>query len=155
MVVSAAAAHGVALEGAEARRGLPGIDDPRLAPLGELVDEAPRLRRDAAHPLGEVQRYPLAAEDPLGPPHDLGHLGGARDELAVLGPVVYLDLGVHLSIDLADDLEAGEDERAPGADHGFATNPGRNAGLGGHVSAAEVFLEGHLHDPLDHPLRWG
>ena len=63
VVVRAAAAHRVALERAQAGRGLARVGDARAAPWRQRVDVRARERGDAAHALHEVQRRALAREE--------------------------------------------------------------------------------------------
>ena len=62
VVHAAAVAHGLAVEGAQARRGLARVENPAAGAL-DRVDEAARRGRDAAHALQEVQRHALGRQD--------------------------------------------------------------------------------------------
>ncbi len=74
MVVAAAVPHGLALEHAQAGRGLAGVDDAG-ARAGDRRDVARGEGRDAAHPLGEVECDALGAQHGVGRPVDAGQHG--------------------------------------------------------------------------------
>ena len=92
MIVSAAAAHGVALERSQARRGLARIGDSRARSGGQRGHVTPGLRGDAAHALGEIQRRPLRHQ------HRSGRTFDYPDRIARLGQRAVGQFRFHLRL---------------------------------------------------------
>ena len=84
VVAAAAVAHGLALEAAQPRRRLAGVDDAR-AGAGDRGDVAGGERGDARHPLHEVEADALGAQDAAGRPLHAGEHGAGRERVAVGG----------------------------------------------------------------------
>src|SRR5882724_6316778 len=140
VVEAAPGAHCGLLQRPQARRGLAGVEQPGPGP-GECLDVPAGERRDAAQPLQEVQRRPLAGED------SAQRAANAQHALARTGflPLTLESFQLGGGRERAEDARGGgharDDQGLLGHDESRAARAGGNASLGGTVAGAHVLLE--------------
>ena len=152
MVVRAADAHGVSLECAEARRGLPRVGDARATARRKRFDVSAGAARDTAHPLDEVQRGSLRHEDRAGRAGD-GPQDVSANRLGAVGAhALHDESRVDARKYRRKNVTAADDEL--GARH-CATDGAcvvRDRCLRGRVTAAEIFVERAIDEALEEAL---
>ncbi len=149
VVVAAAAADRVLLEGAQAGRGLARVDDPGRH-LADSVDDRPGRRGYATQVTEEVEADPLGRKDGPGRPGD----GGQRRSRPNPSPVVDVPVGDDGGIEESEAAqgrsESGDRARSAGDDaRRRSVIPGEYR-IGGDVTGiAEVLGEGSAQDLVD------
>src|SRR5699024_2422989 len=141
VVVATAYAHGVLLEGAQARGGFPGVDDAGIRTC-DGVDVAGGQGCDCAHALREVQGDALGGEDTSGRPLDDRELLARSEAGALGGEFGHGDRRIGELESGADDLPAGEDPVLAGGQRGAEAGVGGDGRLGGDVSPGGILGEG-------------
>ena len=113
VIVAATAANRIALEGAQPRRRLASIGDPRRRTIGQSVDKLPRHGRNPGEPLQKIERDTLAKENRRCWPGKRRQGGACLDEVAIL----HMGIDIHQEVDLREHLF---EDRQPAHDHGLA-----------------------------------
>ena len=141
VVVATADAHGVLLEGPQARGGFPGVDDAGIRAC-DGVDVAGGQGGDRAHALREVQGDALGGEHAAGRALDDRELLPRGEAGALGGQLGHGDRRVGELEGGADDRTAGEDPVLAGGQRGAEAGVGGDGRLGGDVSPRGVLGEG-------------
>ena len=148
MVVAAAVAHRVPLERPQARRRLAGVGDAR-AGVRDLGDIAARQRRDARHPLHEVQADALGGEHGARRTRDDGEHGARLEPLAVLDDELDVDARIGQAERGGEHLASAEHPVFAGDEVGASRRRLGDEVLAREVAPRGVLLEGGGDDAVD------
>ena len=149
MILSAAAAHRILVEHAQARRGFAGVENARLG-AGNRVHKFARQGSDSAQPLQEVQNHALAGKN------DARVVADHRNRLAVVQAnavenlrmagdfVVRSDGSIEHRINIQNARHAadsGENAILLGDDGSGRALAGIDAGIAGRVAGGAIFQQ--------------
>jgi len=140
MVDAAAAAHGIFLQGAQAGRGLAGIEDLRFR-AGHGLDEEAGPGRHAGKLLEEIEGAPLGGQDRARRAANLQRRFARLERGAVLRPGSQHQRDVLLAKDLFSHGQTGQDAGFLGENARRGLHLRLDAGQRGDVSRAAVLTQ--------------
>ena len=147
MVVAATAAHGVALQDAQAGRGLARVDDASLGALGG-GNKGGGLCGDGGEALRVVQSDALGLQDGASGTRGGGDNVARGEGFAIVDRKLNGDFAEALH-GKAEEIFAAEHAGFAGGQVGDRARLCRDERLRGQIAPGCVFIERHAHEPLD------
>ena len=153
VIEAAAAAHGIFLERAQARRGLAGAADAQLR-AGGMAHIIGGERGDAGQPADEIQRGALAGQHRARRARNRQHVHAGGDGRAVAIMRLDVDIRRQLLKRRNRQRQSGDHAGLPRDQDGVGLGCFRNGGDRGDVAgAAEILIERALHRLVDGERR--
>ena len=148
VVAAATIAHGLPLEAAQPRRGLPGVDDARARARGS-GHVGRREGGDARHALQQVQPDALGAQDAPRGALDAGQRRTGPERLAVARERLDRDARVDEAERRREHVDAAQHAGLARDEFGGRRRIGRDERLGGEVAPRRVLVERGADDAVD------